>query len=108
MIELYYTFSNPESEAFIKKSLRKYSGKSDFLIRRTETGKPYVDGEIYFSLSHTDGLTVCAVSDKNIGVDAERIREIKNKEKIIARFMEDDVKILGEKEFFEKMGENKF
>ncbi len=85
MIKVYYTFANPESESFIKKALFLYSGKSDFEIKKTKNGKPFSDG-LFFSLSHTDGLTVCAVSDKNIGIDAEKIRSVKNGERIVKRF----------------------
>ena len=49
MIKLYYTFSTPDSKDFIKKSLFLFSGKNDFVIKRTENGKPYTDGNIYFS-----------------------------------------------------------
>lgn len=101
MIKLYYTFSNPDSMAFIKKSLFAFSGRNDYEIKRTQNGKPYADG-IHFSLSHTDGFTVCAVSDKNVGVDAEKIRTIENKEKILARygiFMEENASDRG---FFEE------
>ena len=85
MIKVYYTFANPKSEDFIKKSLFLYSGKSDFEIKKTPNGKPYTDG-IYFSLAHTNGLTVCAVSDNEVGIDAEKIRPVRNGERIIKRF----------------------
>lgn len=46
-------------------------------ILHTEAGKPYVEGNpCYFSLSHSGETVVCAVSDKPIGVDVERIRPI--------------------------------
>ena len=48
MITLYYTFSNPDSESFIKKSLLLFSGKRDYVIKRTENGRPYVDENIFF------------------------------------------------------------
>lgn len=86
MIKIYYTFENPDSEEFIKKSLFRYSGKSDFEIKKTPNGKPFTDG-IYFSLSHTDGLTVCAVSDSEVGIDAEKLRPVKNGGRIIKRFL---------------------
>jgi 4'-phosphopantetheinyl transferase len=38
-------------------------------------GKPYiVSGKLHFNLSHCDGIGVCAVSDRCVGVDAEGIR----------------------------------
>ena len=86
MIKVYYTFANPDSEEFIKKSLLQYSGKSDFEIKRTKNAKPYTDG-IYFSLSHANGLTLCAVSDNEVGIDVEKLRHVKNGERIIARFL---------------------
>ncbi len=102
MIKLYYSFPNPKSEAFIKKALLKFSGKSDFDIKRTENGKPYVNDNIFFSLSHTDGLTICAVSDNNVGADAEKIRPMKNKEKILSRYIKKDGEKISDKEFFEQ------
>ena len=98
MIKLYYTNKKVKSEDFIKKSLFLYSGKSDFEIKRTKNGKPFTDG-IYFSLSHTDGLTVCAVSDREIGVDTEKIRSVRNGERIIKRFLGKCEKNLTDKAF---------
>lgn len=37
-------------------------------------GKPEVDG-ICFNLSHSEEMIVCAVSEKNVGCDVERIRK---------------------------------
>ncbi len=43
----------------------------------SEYGKPYVKGlNTYFSISHSGDFVVCAVSDKEIGIDIEKIREI--------------------------------
>lgn len=40
-------------------------------------GKPYiVSGKLHFNLSHCDGIGVCAVSDRCVGVDAEGIRTV--------------------------------
>ena len=39
----------------------------------SEYGKPlFADSSLHFSLSHTEGLVVCAVGDRDLGVDAER------------------------------------
>lgn len=102
MIKLYYTFSKPDSEAFIKKALAAFCGRCNFTVKRTDNGKPYVDGDVHFSLSHTDGLTICAVSDKNIGADAEKLRSVKNKERILTRYIGGETEQLSDKEFFEK------
>jgi len=41
--------------------------------------KPSFKGEtgLHFSLSHTEGLALCALSDSPCGTDCERIREVK-------------------------------
>ncbi len=44
-------------------------------ILYTENGKPYTDSvPLHFSISHTDGVVLCAVHTAPIGVDIERIR----------------------------------
>ena len=65
----------------MKKALFLFSGKKEYAVKHTENGKPYTDEGIYFSLSHTEGFTVCAVSDSEVGADTEKIRPIKDKEK---------------------------
>lgn len=43
-------------------------------IARTATGKPYfVDAPWHFSISHTKNHAFCALSRRNIGLDAEEI-----------------------------------
>ena len=37
-------------------------------------GKPLHNGNICFNLSHSEELAVCAVSDKPVGIDAEKVR----------------------------------
>lgn len=41
-------------------------------IRISETGKPEIDG-IFFNLSHSYGLAVCAVSSEEVGCDIEKV-----------------------------------
>ena len=46
-------------------------------IKKTDKGKPYIEREnLFFNISHTDRLVVCAVADKEIGVDVEKIRKL--------------------------------
>ena len=41
-------------------------------IRKTDLGKPYfADSNLHFSVSHTKNHAFCAVSRRNIGIDAE-------------------------------------
>ena len=41
----------------------------------TETGKPVTDGA-FFSISHSGDVAACAVSDREVGLDMERIRPV--------------------------------
>lgn len=88
MIALYYAFGSYNSDSFITNSLIRFTHKNKaFNIIREQGKKPYVSDEnLFFSLSHTDGLTVCAVSSRPVGADAEKRRTVKNADKIAARF----------------------
>lgn len=49
-------------------------------VERTKHGKPYFPDQcdIQFSLSHTEGAVVCAISDRSCGVDVESIHRTTN------------------------------
>lgn len=49
------------------------------VIGRGEQGKPYFPSYsgIHFNISHTGNLAVCAVSERETGVDIERIRGVR-------------------------------
>ena len=43
-------------------------------IRTTERGKPYfTDGNLHFSISHTQKHAFCVLSENNVGLDAEEL-----------------------------------
>lgn len=43
-----------------------------------EKGKPFAKGlDVHFNVSHSGDIAVCAVSGREIGIDIEKIREIK-------------------------------
>ncbi len=49
----------------------------DVTFRRDTNGKPYAEGlDIHFSLSHSGNLAVCAISDKPVGIDVEKVRSV--------------------------------
>ena len=53
--------------------LRELTGELPEILV-TERGKPYfADHSAHFSISHTNDHAFCAVSDRNIGIDAEEI-----------------------------------
>ena len=67
---------------------REETGKELPPITVTERGKPYfMDRSLHFSISHTRRHAFCALSEKNIGIDAEeldRTVNLKLAEKILS------------------------
>ena len=62
-----------------RSSISEFCGipETDIILARTESGKPYAVGlPVHFSVSHSGDYAVCAVSENEIGIDIERIREI--------------------------------
>ncbi len=50
------------------------------VIERNENGKPYaVNADVFFSISHSADIVACAISDKEIGLDIEQIKNIRLK-----------------------------
>ena len=46
-------------------------------IAFNENGKPYfLDNPLHFSISHSENTVIAAISEKNIGADIEKVREI--------------------------------
>lgn len=50
-------------------------GDRSLTFRFNEHGKPFIDGERYFSISHCKQGIAVAVDDKPIGIDIESVRE---------------------------------
>lgn len=49
---------------------------TDISFKREKNGRPYAVGlDIYFSLSHSGTLAVCAISDTPVGIDVEQIHK---------------------------------
>ena len=65
--------------------LNKYNIKKDIIYN--SYGKPYLkNNELYFNLSNSGIYSICGISDKEIGVDIERITY---KERVIERICND-------------------
>lgn len=49
----------------------------EIIIKATSQGKPYIENRpIYFNISHCEDYVVCAVNEKEIGIDIEKIRDV--------------------------------
>lgn len=67
------------ADALCRKAISEFCGISpdEIVFGYTEKGKPYAKGlPVYFSISHSGDIAVCAVSDCEIGIDIEKIRSI--------------------------------
>ncbi len=73
------------------KMLKEYFDLDEPEILKTDKGKPYINVPgVHFSISHTNGLVACAISDKPIGIDAEKmLNRDKRHEEIAKRFFTD-------------------
>lgn len=59
---------------------------SDFDLFYDEKGKPHLKGENHISISHSNEFSAIAISDENIGLDLEQLKE--KTLKIANRFMD--------------------
>ncbi len=61
------------------------------VIERTENGKPYfANSGIKFGISHSGEVAVCALSDSEVGIDIEEIREVGNAEALAKRYFAEE------------------
>lgn len=85
---VFYTFNDERASAYeqhdtahrlLGSALFRMYGIQKYTLDFGEHGKPYLENykNIFFNLSHCAGLAVCAVSESEIGVDAELIRPYK-------------------------------
>lgn len=81
------------TEHIIGRQLLEYGLKEEYKrayeVGYMKGGKPYLPeaSHIYFNISHTKGLVVCAISDREIGIDAEYMRDFR--ESLIQRVCSD-------------------
>ncbi len=89
--------------SLLNNMLKRYFNLENYTIIKNENGKPYIDKEgVYFNISHTNGLVACAVSDKEVGIDCEKIDTAYDKrvQKLANRyFVENEIKLLEKSDF---------
>ncbi|MBQ8391695.1 MAG: 4'-phosphopantetheinyl transferase superfamily protein [Clostridia bacterium] len=65
-------------EWLVRKLLSDYSKISpyDIIISRDELGKPFTPDfqEIFFSISHSENFVAAVISDRQVGIDIEKLR----------------------------------
>ena len=66
-----------DSKEYLKEILKEYH--IDYDIFYNEYGKPYIkNNPIYFNISHSGDYIVIIISDRECGIDIEKIRDINN------------------------------
>ena len=78
-IYIFYGQYRNKSEELLRKAAGVYSGLelSSTAILRTERGKPYFSGlPLFFSISHTDGIWGCFISEAEAGFDVQIKRNV--------------------------------
>lgn len=77
MADVYYAprrgFTRDCSREFVARVLGEFYGYKNVIFSRSATGKPRCDAPIFFSLSHTRDYFFLAVSNEEIGIDAENL-----------------------------------
>ena len=92
MEKIFYTDRSvyPDSNSAIQHVLSEYFQLKDVEIKKNEHGKPYLSNgrelSLFFSVSHTDNRLFIAVSDENVGIDAENLSRQLNYYSVIKRF----------------------
>lgn len=76
--ESYREMSNA-AHSLLKSELARFLsiGENDISILKDEKGCPYIEGreDIFVSLSHSNGVVMCAFSDTPVGVDTEPLKK---------------------------------
>ena len=82
-----------------------YEGLKDFGVNSKEimynkNDKPYLkNNEIFFNISHSENIVICAFSDKEVGVDVEKINHFE-KDVINRVFLENEINDSQNKDIF--------
>ena len=92
-----YIEKNTSSKELLKKVLDEYKIKKEIIYN--SYGKPYLkNNELYFNISHSYEYTVLVISNKEVGVDIEKVTiRPKVMEKV---FDEDEKKLIKSDEDF--------
>lgn len=73
----------------IRTILKEYFGVENAIIERNENGKPFLKNAkkpLFFSVTHTESRFFFALSDENVGIDAEPLSQQRNYLSIIRKF----------------------
>lgn len=90
MTELFYAPRGGTSRDFVSRVLGDCYGFGNATFSRSASGKPLCDAPVCFSLSHTREYFFLAVSEKEVGADAESLSRRGDFSAIISRLPESE------------------
>ena len=65
------------AEVLVQKMLRQYYNIDWAVLHRTPQGQPFLTGcSLCVSISHCENMVACAIDEKAVGIDIERIRPV--------------------------------
>ena len=63
------------AELLVQKLLKEHYGVTDAVLHRNPNGQPYLTGcDLFVSISHSDQMVACALSEAPVGIDIENIK----------------------------------
>lgn len=84
-MKLFYTTLQTDSRSFVTSVLQTHCAVPAPQYRRNRNGKPYlVNAPLYFSLSHSGGVTAVAVGEREMGLDLQ-LRDDRKREALLRR-----------------------
>ena len=94
MLKVFYANRRDYSSSteLLKKILNEYFSIFEYTISKNENGKPFLSfkntqmKQLFFSVSHTDIAYFIAISNENIGIDAEPVSRKPNYLPILQKF----------------------
>ena len=95
----------PNSKTALEKILRDFYDIPAPVFFRSKTGKPYLTENfgVYFSISHTNERLFIAVSDAEVGIDAERQNRSVDYQSILKKFpLKEREEIRNERDFIKR------
>ena len=76
----------------IKKGLKEFYNIDSFNLYYTNNGKPYLDNDIYISISHSEDIVVVVLDIVPVGVDVQFYKEITSSFKEVLGINTNDMK----------------
>ncbi len=91
---------------YLRQSLKKRFPHEEIEVFKDEKGKPRTNNpNVFVSVTHTSDIVICAISEAEIGIDSEALRQNLKAARIAERFFteseKEQVQRIGDRAFYE-------